>query len=143
LIGDGPEFARTLELVTRLKLQQQVTFLHQLDNVQDVLGVSDLFLLPSEMESFGLAALEAMSCQVPVVASAVGGLPEVVEHGTSGFLAPVGDIEQMSHYALKILMDRELAEEMGNRGREIARTNFSEEAIVGMYEDYYREVLAS
>ncbi len=143
LIGDGPEFGRTLELVNRLSLQQQVTFLHQLDNVQDVLGISDLFLLPSEMESFGLAALEAMSCEVPVVASAVGGLPEVVEPGASGFLAPMGNIEQMSQYALQILEDKQMAERFGSRGREIARIKFSEEAIVGEYEDYYREVLSN
>ncbi len=142
LIGEGPEFDRTLELVNRLSLRQQVTFLHQLDNVQDILGISDLFLLPSEMESFGLAALEAMSCEVPVVASDVGGLPEVVEHGANGFLAPIGDIEQMSRYALQILQDKKLAEQFGARGREIAKIKFSEDTIVKMYEDYYQEILA-
>jgi N-acetyl-alpha-D-glucosaminyl L-malate synthase BshA len=143
LVGEGPEFARTLELVAKLQLHKQVIFLHQLDNVQDILGISDLLLLPSEMESFGLAALEAMACEVPVVASDVGGLPEVVEHGASGFLAPIGDIEQMSEYALQILENQQLAENFGAMGREIASSKFSEEAIVGQYEDFYREVLAS
>ncbi len=143
LIGDGPEFARTMEMVSRLHLQKQVVFLHQLENVQDVLGITDLFLLPSEMESFGLAALEAMSCEVPVVASDVGGLPEVVEHGVSGYLVPVGDTDKMSEYGIKILADEQLGKKMGYRGRGIAIEKYSEEAIVEIYENYYREVLGN
>ncbi len=143
LVGEGPEFARALELVSRLRLQKRVRFLHNLEKVEDVLGISDLFLLPSDMESFGLAALEAMSCQAPVIASDVGGLPEVVVHEKSGFLAPIGDIAQMSKYAVEILQDEKLAEDMGNYGRNLAITKFSEEKVISLYEDYYREVLSA
>jgi glycosyltransferase involved in cell wall biosynthesis len=82
-----------------------------------------------------------MGCQVPVVASDVGGLPEVVEHGASGFLAPVGDMDKMSQYALQILDDQQLGKRFGARGRQIAQSKYAEETIVGLYEDYYHEVL--
>ncbi len=141
LVGHGPEFDNTLEVVTKLGLEQKVTFLYLVDKVEDILSVADLLLLPSEMESFGLAALEAESCGVPVVGSSVGGLQEVVEHGRSGYLAPVGDIDRMAHWSCHILKDSGLAEHLGARGREIALSKFSKEKSVRSYELYYQEIL--
>ena len=110
------------------------------DSVQKILNISDLFLLPSEIESFGLAALEAMSCQVPVVAYRVGGLPEVVEDGRSGFLVDKGDIEAMSRFALLILENAKLGRRMGERGRYLAVNRFSEQEKVTEYEQYYQKI---
>ncbi len=142
LVGEGPEFTRVLEVINQLGLYDQVILLHLQDRVEDILAISDLFLLPSEIESFGLAALEAMAAEVPVVATDVGGLPEVVEHDGCGYLAPVGDIRLMGDYAVKILQDESLARKFGARGREIAQERFSEENIVAQYERYYEEILA-
>ncbi|MFQ5646838.1 MAG: N-acetyl-alpha-D-glucosaminyl L-malate synthase BshA [bacterium] len=141
LIGDGPDMSRALALVSNSKLNSRVLFLNMVDRVEQLLAISDLFLLPSEMESFGLSALEALSCEVPVVASEVGGLPEVVTHGENGFLASCGDIEAMSEYSLKILGDDILAVNMGRKGRQAAVGRFSEEKIVAHYEKYYRNIL--
>ena len=96
LVGDGPEFSRTQALVGELGLADRVRFVGVVDEVASLLSAADLLLLPSETESFGLVALEAMASGVPVVASRVGGLPEVVEHGVTGYLAPVGDVEAMA-----------------------------------------------
>jgi N-acetyl-alpha-D-glucosaminyl L-malate synthase BshA len=105
LVGDGPEYGRTRELVEGLGLTDRVRFVGVVDEVAPLLAEADLLLLPSETESFGLVALEAMASGVPVIASRVGGLPEVVEHGVSGFLEPVGDVDAMADRALAILSD--------------------------------------
>jgi len=141
LVGAGPEINHAMLLVNKLKIHDKVVFLHLVHQVEDILGISDLFLLPSEMESFGLAALEAMSCEVPVVASRVGGLPEVIKEGENGFLVEVGEAEEIARCALTILQDEKLALQMGRKGRQIACEQFSPEKIIPHYEKYYQAVL--
>jgi N-acetyl-alpha-D-glucosaminyl L-malate synthase BshA len=141
LVGDGPERDATEHDVDRLGLRKDVRFLGKVDNVADVLRGGDLFLLPSETESFGLAALEAMACGVPVVATAVGGLPEVVVPNETGFLTPLGDVAAMTDRALAVLKDAALHERL--RQNAAARAlEFSAERIVPRYEQVYTDVLA-
>ncbi len=141
MVGDGPDRARAQQRAEDLSVYDRVVFLGKHTSVEEVLACADLFLLPSESESFGLAALEAMSCGTPVIASRVGGLPEVVEEGGSGYLFPMGDVNAMAHGALEILGSKDRWRQMSARGREIAENQFSSTAIVSVYEDYYREVL--
>ncbi|MGH9554810.1 MAG: N-acetyl-alpha-D-glucosaminyl L-malate synthase BshA [Terriglobales bacterium] len=141
LIGDGPERSTAEWMVRRKSLQDRVHFLGKQDRVQEKLAVADLMLLPSELESFGLAALEAMACEVPAIASNVGGLPEVVDHGVTGFLAPVGDVETMARYAIELLSDESRLRDMGRRAREVAQSRFSSASIIAQYEEFYRSVL--
>ena len=141
MVGEGPDMGIAMELVNNLDLTSQVRFMHMIDPVENILSISDLFLLPSGTESFGLAALEAMSCGVPVVATDVGGIPELVEHGGCGFLAPVKDVEKMGENAVTILKDDILRERMSKRGRDITLEKFDEETIVSRYEQYYEKVL--
>jgi glycosyltransferase involved in cell wall biosynthesis len=108
--------------------------------VEEVLVGADLFLLPSESESFGLAALEAMSCEVPVIASQAGGLPEVVVDGETGYLCPVGDVEGMAEAALRLLGDEELRRKMGEAARRRAVEVFSQDAVVRRYRAIYQRV---
>lgn len=133
MIGDGPERARAFDLARELGVIGRTQFLGSFPDVQTVLGISDLFLLPSSNESFGLAALEAMSCEVPVVASNAGGIPEVVEEGITGFMSDVGDVDQMADHALKILRDREVYNRMGQAARHAAITRFHPSLIVPQY----------
>ena len=139
LVGDGPERDAAEHEVDTLGLRKDVRFLGKVESVGDVLRGSDLFLLPSSTESFGLAALEAMACGVPVVASAVGGLPDVVEDGTTGFLVPVGDVGAMANRALQILEPTTLAR-MRRAAAEHA-LKFSADHVVPQYEALYNEVL--
>jgi len=141
LIGDGPDRPKTQALVRELGLSNRVCFLGKRDSFVDILQHSDLFLLPSVTESFGLAALEAMSCGVPVIASDVGGLPEVVLHGQCGFLAPVGDIQSMAGYALRLLSDSAEHERFSQAARKRTVNEFRLADIVSLYEDYYYRVL--
>jgi glycosyltransferase involved in cell wall biosynthesis len=110
--------------------------------VVPLLSVADVLLLPSAQESFGLAALEAMACEVPVVASRVGGLPEVIEHGVTGFLHAPGDLESMAESALRLLTDEALHQRVGAAARKTADERFCDERIVPIYEAYYEEILA-
>lgn len=140
LIGDGPERSRCEDLSRRLGLSQDIRFLGKQDAVEELLAVSDVFLLPSASESFGLAALEAMACQVPVVSSDVGGIPEVNIDGETGFLSGVGMVDKMAEDVLKILSD----ETTLNRFRAAALTQaarFDIEEIVPKYEAYYEKVV--
>jgi len=141
LVGDGPERAPAEELARELGLAERVCFLGEVGDVAEVLGRADLFLLPSEQESFGLAALEALSCEVPVVATRVGGLPEVVRDGVDGYLVDVGDIIALAERACEILGDETLRERMGRRARERVLSEFAPERVIPQYLDYYREVL--
>lgn len=141
LIGNGPERPTAEEIAKSLRISESVEFLGNVKNVQDVLGKSDLFLLPSEDESFGLAALEAMSCEVPVVASNVGGLKELVSHGVDGYLVRVGDVEGLAQYSLKILQDPKLQEKFGRNARKKVLKKYTPEKIVPNYEDLYKETL--
>ncbi|HKD92409.1 MAG TPA: glycosyltransferase, partial [Terriglobales bacterium] len=124
-------------------LRDRVIFLGKQDRVADKLGIADLMLLPSELESFGLAALEAMACEVPTVATRVGGVPEVVEHGETGYLAHVGDIDEMARCAIDILSDESRLRAMGRRAREVAEDKFSAAKIIPLYEGFYREMIAA
>ena len=141
LVGDGPDRDAAEHDVDMLQLRKDVRFLGKVDNVGDVLRGADLFLLPSATESFGLAALEAMACGVPVVASNSGGIPEVVQDGTTGLLAPVGDVAAMSERALRILTDSALYERM-RRAAAAHALEFSADRVVPRYEKLYEEVLA-
>ena len=142
LIGDGPEYGRTRELVESLGLEQYVRYVGVVDEVAPLLRAADVLLLPSETESFGLVALEAMASGVPVVATDVGGLPEVVAHGSTGFLAPVGDIDAMAGYCIEILQDSSEARRFARAARKRA-AEFDYRKIVPQYEAVYEKALAS
>jgi glycosyltransferase involved in cell wall biosynthesis len=118
-----------------------VLFLGQVPNIADYLGVADLLLLPSETESFGLAALEAIASEVPVIATRVGGLPEVVKDGEHGFLVPVGDIEAIAERAIELLSDSNLRREMGKRGREWALEQYNTTRVIPQYVALYERVV--
>ena len=141
LVGDGPERPRVLMRAEELGVRDRVMFLGKHTSVHEVLSCADLFLLPSASESFGLVALEAMACGAPVVASNVGGLPEVIEHGTSGYLFDVGDIDAMAEAGLRILGDDEHWRSLSEAGRALAEERFSSERVVPQYERYYEQVL--
>jgi len=141
MIGDGPDRALARRRAEELGVTGRVSFLGQHTSVEDLLVLGDLFLLPSKTESFGLAALEAMACGTPVVASRAGGLPELVADGESGLLYEPGDVEGMAAGALGILGSSTLWRGMSECGRRIAERRFSAPTVIGMYEDFYREVL--
>ncbi len=142
LVGDGPDRHRVEQYCRDHCICDAITFIGNLPVVEEVLVGADLFLLPSETESFGLAALEALSCEVPVVATRVGGLPEVITDGETGFLRPVGDVEGMAEAALNLLEDNVLRRRFGEAGRAAAVERFNESAIVERYRTIYQQVLA-
>lgn len=142
LVGDGPERAETYRLAEELGISERVCFLGKQERVVELLSVSDLFLLPSAQESFGLVALEAMACQVPVIATDVGGLPEVVKDGQTGYLLPVGAVEQMAAKGIKLLSDEILHSQMAAKARSYALEKFPADKIVSQYEAYYQKILA-
>lgn len=140
LVGDGPERQNMEQLCRDLAIADDVRFLGKLDPVEELLAVSDLFLLPSETESFGLAALEAMACQVPVIASNSGGIPEIVIDGVTGFMSEVGDVASMSQNAVKLLTNDQLLNQFKQQAVEHAR-QFDIVKILPQYEAYYEKVL--
>jgi N-acetyl-alpha-D-glucosaminyl L-malate synthase BshA len=141
LVGDGPDRTSALDLARRLGLESAVTAPGEQQNVISLLSISDLFLLPSSQESFGLAALEAMGCEVPVVASRVGGLPEVVDDGVTGFLHDPDDLAGMAQSAIQLLTDEALCQRVIGAARASVAMRFCAERIVPQYESLYREVL--
>lgn len=142
MVGDGPDAGLARQLARDLGVIDRVLFTGVVDGVTDLLREANLLLLPSEAESFGLVALEAMASGVPVVASDVGGLPEVVQHGVTGFLAPLGDVDQMAAYAVQILSDCATCRAFSRAGRQRARDHFDYRDIVPQYEAVYERVLA-
>jgi N-acetyl-alpha-D-glucosaminyl L-malate synthase BshA len=140
-VGDGPERARAEEKADELGIRQHVLFLGKHASVDELLSCADLFLLPSESESFGLAALEAMACGAPVIASAVGGLREIVTHGENGYLFPVGDVDSMAAAALEVLGNADVSDRLAATARTSAIERFSSARVVPMYEAYYTEVI--
>jgi N-acetyl-alpha-D-glucosaminyl L-malate synthase BshA len=141
MIGDGPDAGAARKLAQDLGVLDRVKFTGVLDGVADLLQAANLLLLPSQTESFGLVALEAMASGVPVVASDVGGLPEVVEHGVTGFLAPVGDVTKMAEYAIQVLSDCSTCRAFSRAASERAATGFDYRDIVPKYEAVYEQVL--
>ncbi len=141
MVGDGPERSAVNYRAEVLEVAENTIFVGKQGNISDYLGVADVFLLPSELESFGLAALEAQACEVPVIATRIGGLPEVVNDGESGFLSDVGDVEKMTADTLKFLNDEELRRSFGERGRELAVQRYSTEKIIPQYIAYYEKVV--
>ncbi|HLF63893.1 MAG TPA: N-acetyl-alpha-D-glucosaminyl L-malate synthase BshA [Saprospiraceae bacterium] len=140
MIGDGPERLHAEELCRKLNISDDVRFLGKQDAIEELLAVSDLFLLPSEHESFGLAALEAMACEVPVISSTAGGLPEVNIQGVTGYLSAVGDVDDMAKNAIKLLKDPELLANFSKAALARAK-EYDIDKIVPYYEKYYEEVL--
>ena len=143
LVGDGPDRARIEQRCRQCGICDRITFIGNLPAVEEILVGADLFLLPSETESFGLAALEALSCEVPVIATEVGGLPEVVTHGENGFLLPLGDVDAMVEAALELLRDEPRRRRFGAAGRRRALENFSESDVVERYRGVYQRALES
>lgn len=142
MIGDGPERSRAEAKARELNISDHVHFLGKQDNIYLLLSSSDVFLMPSRLESFGLAALEAMSCGVPCVTSDSGGLKELVKNGVSGFTAPVGDIDQMAQLVLQIVKDQKTRERMSTSCREYAFQNFHANKIIPQYLNLYKKVIS-
>ena len=139
MIGDGPERTRAENMCRDLDINDAVRFLGKLEAVEEVLSVADLFLMPSEKESFGLAALEAMACEVPVISSDAGGLPELMIQGVTGFMSPVGDIEDMTKHALFILDKNNLPKFKQNALKRAQEFDITK--ILPLYENYYQKIL--
>ena len=140
MIGDGPERHRLEELCRKLNLCDDIRFLGKQDAVEELLAISDLFIMPSASESFGLAALEAMACQVPVISSNVGGIPSVNVHGQTGFLSDIGDIEGMAQNALLLLENESMLESFGENAF-LKAQEFDINHVLPLYESYYEEIM--
>jgi len=143
MVGDGPERSSAAWLAGHHGIESKVYFLGKQENVEEFFSISDVLLLPSDNESFGLVALEAMACEVPVVVSRVGGLPEVVTEGVEGFLVEPRNVDAMARRALEILGDDRLRRQMGQRARETAMTRFSATEIIPQYERFYQKILSA
>lgn len=141
LVGDGPERSLIEGLCRELGIYDEVRFLGKLEAVEEVLSVADLFLMPSEKESFGLAALEAMACEVPVISSNVGGIPELNINGVTGFTSKIGDVDEMTKNALHILSEENL--ETFKHNALVQAKKFDIDVILPQYEKYYEEVAAT
>jgi N-acetyl-alpha-D-glucosaminyl L-malate synthase BshA len=141
MVGDGPNSALALQTAQDLDVADRVQFVGVVDRIVPLLQTADLLLLPSRTESFGLVALEAMASGVPVIATDVGGLPEVIEHSVTGYLAPVGDVDKMAEYAIKLFSDRLTYQAISEAARERAVRLFDCHDIVPQYEAVYERVL--
>jgi len=142
MIGDGPDHGAAEHLARKKGLANDVWFLGKQGRVHEFLGLADLFLLPSELESFGLAALEAMACEVPVVSTNVGGIPEVVTHGVDGYLVEPRDVAAAAKYALEILTRPDRGRAIGELARTNARRKYCANDIIPLYERYYEKILS-
>ena len=143
MVGDGSERTNCIHRARCLGVADQCIFVGKQARIVDYLCASDILLLPSEQESFGLAALEAMACELPVIASRVGGLPEVVDDGETGFLSPVGDVDKMADDTVRLLTDKKLRRQMGRRARESAISRYSTDKIIPQYIELYERIIQS
>ncbi len=141
LVGDGPDRQLVENRCRQLGICGNVRFLGKQEKVEDILSIADLFLIPSGSETFGLAALEAMSCSVPVISSDIGGLPELNLHGETGYLCSLGDVEAMGNYAVRLLSDEEEHSRFSRNARKRAEF-FEIEKVVNQYESYYLEIMS-
>lgn len=143
LVGDGPEMTVVCKLVKKLNIEDRVLYLGKQDNLEELYSISDLMLLLSEKESFGLVALEAMACGVPCIGTNVGGIPEVIDHGKSGYICELGDIEDMSNKAIELLHNPEKHKQFSYASIKLVRDKFQATTIVKQYEDLYKSLLQS
>src|SRR6202044_1369702 len=134
LIGDGPDRSTAEQLALHHKVQDRIHFIGKQDNVNELLPLADLMLMPSEMESFGLAALEAMACSVPTIGTRVGGVPELIEDGHNGLLFNVGDIDSMSTAAIALLGDQQRLKAWEREGRKTAQDHFFASRVIQLFE---------
>ena len=141
MIGDGPDRSRAEWLAVQKGIHDDVLFLGKQDKISEKLAVADVILMPSELESFGLAALEAMACKVVPIATRGGGVPELIEQGVSGYLAEVGDVDTMAGYAIELLNDDSRLQQMAKASRAMAQSKFCASKIVPRYEEFYRRTL--
>lgn len=141
MIGDGPERSRAEWLAMKKGIHEKILFLGKQDRIHEKLAVADVMLMPSEMESFGLAALEGMASEVVPVATRVGGVPEVIDHGVDGYMGEVGNVDQMAAYAIEVLGDDAKLKEMRKLARFKAQTTFCTTKIIPQYEAFYRKVV--
>jgi N-acetyl-alpha-D-glucosaminyl L-malate synthase BshA len=141
MVGDGSERTNAEHRARCLHIADHCSFVGKQPRIVDYLSASDVLLLPSEQESFGLAALEAMACELPVIASRVGGIPEVVTDQETGFLSEVGDVGKMAEDAAKLLIDRDLRVAMGRQARESAISRYRTDVVIPRYLDFYKQVL--
>ncbi|MGO4213536.1 glycosyltransferase, partial [Terriglobus sp. YAF25] len=142
LIGDGPDCSEAERLAVSYGIKNRIHFLGKQNSVEDLLSLADLMLMPSEMESFGLAALEAMACSVPSIATRVGGVPELVDDGVTGMLFPVGDTDGMAAAAIDLLTHKNRLAEMSYAARQTAQKLFCSSNVIPLYERFYDGVLA-
>ncbi|AXC10563.1 Glycosyl transferase, group 1 family protein [Acidisarcina polymorpha] len=141
LVGDGPDRSSAEYLAHNLGIQDHISFLGKQESVNELLPLADLMLMPSKLESFGLAALEAMACKVPTIATNVGGVPELIDDGVTGRLFPVGATDAMAQAAIELLTDEEKLQAMANAGRASAQARYCSSQIIPLYERYYERVL--
>lgn len=141
LVGDGPDRSECERLCRQLNLFDHVKFLGKQEGLVEILNSADIFLIPSQSESFGLAALESMSCGKPVVSSSVGGLPELVKHNETGFIAEIGDIERMARYIIDLLTNEKKYEAFSKNSRDRALSKFDKSIVIPIYEEFYNHIL--
>ena len=141
MVGDGSERTNAEHRARCLGVYEQCSFVGKQPRIVDYLSASDVLLLPSDQESFGLAALEAMACEVPVIASRVGGLPEVVTDGETGYLSNVGDVDKMAADAARLLSDEKFRREMGKRARDSAISRYRTDLVIPQYIQFYEQVI--
>ena len=142
LVGDGPDRSECERLCRQLGICDNVRFLGKQDGLVEILNASDIFLIPSQSESFGLAALEAMACGLPVISSSVGGLPELVRHNETGYIAEIGDIDRMAKYTIDLLTNDRKYKLFSNNARERTVSLFDKKIVIPQYEEYYHKFLS-
>jgi N-acetyl-alpha-D-glucosaminyl L-malate synthase BshA len=141
LVGDGPDRSECERLCRQMGLCDKVKFLGKQDGLVEILNSADVFLIPSQSESFGLAALEAMACGLPVVSSSVGGLPELIRHNETGFIAEIGDVDRMAKYVVELLSNDRKYKVFSENSRKRAVNKFDKSIVVPLYEEYYKKIM--